>query len=153
VGFHGGRAPPLEVGAGTRRREILDEALADARDHIDPASPERVRAFVAIATQMIQLDRARTWEVMLEVVKASNAAKEFTGEDARIRRALQTRTATHWRRAAPSSRSTSTTSSPSSPPKTFRARSTSRSTFEGESPRAFATLAVARSVLAKGGKL
>ena len=135
-----------------RAAEILDEALADARDHIDAASPERVRAFIAVATQMIQLDRARTWEVMLEIVKASNAAKEFTGEDARVGARLQTRNGVH---------STSTTVSSFDLNDIFaklaaedlqRAVELAKA-FDGESPRAVATLAVARAVLAKGGKL
>jgi hypothetical protein len=135
-----------------RAAEILDEALADARDHIDVASPERVRALIAVATQMIQLDRARTWEVMLEIVKASNAAKEFTGEDARVGARLQTRNGAH---------STSTTVSSFDLNDIFaklaaedlqRAVELAKA-FDGESPRAVATLAVARAVLAKGGKL
>jgi hypothetical protein len=59
---------------------MLGEALTEAR-RIDQASPDRPRAFIAIATQMAVLDRERAWEVLGEVVKASNAAAEFTGED------------------------------------------------------------------------
>ncbi len=135
-----------------RAAEILDEALVDAREHIDPASPERVRALVAVATQMIQLDRARAWEVMLEIVKASNAAKDFTGEDARVGARLQTKNGVM---------STSTTVSSFDLNDLFAklaAEDLSRAVelakaFDGESPRAVATLAVARYVLSKNGKL
>ena len=34
-----------------------------------------------MATRYEQLDRARTWELMNEVVKAANSAPGFTGED------------------------------------------------------------------------
>jgi hypothetical protein len=135
-----------------RAAEILDEALADARDHIDAASPERVRALVAVATQMIQLDRARTWEVMLEVVKASNAAKEFTGEDARVGARLQTRNGAHSTSTNVQSFDLNDIFAKLTAEDLQRAVELAKA-FDGESPRAVATLAVARYVLAKGGKL
>jgi hypothetical protein len=135
-----------------RAAEILDEALADARDHIDAASPERVRALVAVATQMIQLDRARTWEVMLEVIKASNAAKEFTGEDARIGVRLQTRNGVHSTSTSVQSFDLNDLFAKLAAEDLSRAVELAKA-FDGESPRAVATLAVARYVLAKGGKL
>jgi hypothetical protein len=63
-----------------RAIEMLDEALVEAR-RIDQASPDRARALIAIATQLVALDRPRAWEAMGEVVKASNGAADFTGED------------------------------------------------------------------------
>jgi hypothetical protein len=135
-----------------RAAEILDEALADARDHIDAASPERVRAFVAVATQMIQLDRARTWEVMLEVIKASNAAKEFTGEDARMGVRLQTRNGVHSTSTSVQSFDLNDIFARLAAEDLSRAVELAKA-FDGESPRAVATLAVARYVLSKGGKL
>ncbi|HVF67081.1 MAG TPA: hypothetical protein VM914_05440 [Pyrinomonadaceae bacterium] len=135
-----------------RAAEILDEALAEARDHIDAASPERVRALVAVATQMIELDRARAWEVMLEVVKAANAAKEFTGEDARINARLQTKNGVHSTSSTISSFDLNDIFARLAAEDLSRAVELAKA-FEGESPRAVATLAVARHVLSKGGKL
>ncbi|HVF50472.1 MAG TPA: hypothetical protein VNA19_10325 [Pyrinomonadaceae bacterium] len=63
-----------------RAIETLESALVEAR-RIDAATPDRVRALVAIATQLFELDRSRAWETMSEVVKAANAAAEFSGED------------------------------------------------------------------------
>ncbi|HYE15775.1 MAG TPA: hypothetical protein VD968_15130, partial [Pyrinomonadaceae bacterium] len=63
-----------------RAVEALDQAAEEARK-IDDASPDRVRAFIAVATQLVELDRGRAWEMMNEVVKASNALPEFTGEE------------------------------------------------------------------------
>ncbi len=135
-----------------RAAEILDEALADARDHIDAASPERVRALVAVATQMLQLDRARAWEVMLEVVKASNASKEFTGEDARLGARLQTRNGVMMTSTNVQSFDLNDIFAKLAAEDLTRAVELAKA-FEGESPRAVATLAVARYVLSKGGKL
>ncbi|HEV7889776.1 MAG TPA: hypothetical protein VGP08_04015 [Pyrinomonadaceae bacterium] len=135
-----------------RAAEILDEALADARDHIDGASAERVRALVAVATQMIQLDRARTWEVMLEVVKASNAAKDFTGEDARMGVRLQTKNGVSASSTNVQSFDLNDIFAKLAAEDLSRAVELAKA-FDGESPRAIATLAVARYVLSKGGKL
>jgi hypothetical protein len=66
-----------------RAVEALDEASAEAR-RIDDSTPERVRALVAVATQLVTLDRARVWELMNEVVKSANALTEFSGEGGEI---------------------------------------------------------------------
>src|SRR5207237_3038070 len=63
-----------------RAAEALDEAAAESR-RIDDSSPDRVRALVAVATQMVAFDPARAWEVMNDVVKSANALTEFIGED------------------------------------------------------------------------
>jgi hypothetical protein len=134
-----------------RAVEFLDEATTEAMEHIDAASPDRARALVAIATQLIELDRPRAWELMLIVVKASNAAKEFTGEDGRLGARLQMKNGT-W--------STSGTAQSFDLSGLFvalaredmqRAVDLTRN-FDGESPRAFATLAIARSALEKDVK-
>jgi hypothetical protein len=135
-----------------RAAEILDEALAHAREHIDAASPDRVRALVAVATQMALLDRARVWEVMLEVVKASNAAKEFTGEDARVAAQLRTRNGSSMTSTNVQSFDLNDIFAQLAAEDLSRAVELARA-FDGESPRAVATLAVARYVLSKNGKL
>lgn len=60
--------------------EALDKAAEEAK-RIDDASPDRPRALTAIATQLVELDRARAWELMNEVVKSANALPDYTGED------------------------------------------------------------------------
>ena len=129
-----------------RAVEILDEALAEAKERIDPASKERVSALVAIATQLFELDRARTWEVMLEVVKAANAAKEYTGEDGRLSTRFQTKNMTMSSSTSAQSFDLTDIFSKLAREELQRAADLAR-TFDGEAPRAFATLAVARSVL------
>jgi hypothetical protein len=131
-----------------RAVELLDEAQTEAKERIDAASKERVSALVAIATQLVEIDRARAWEVMLEVVKASNAAKEYTGEDGRLDTRFQSRNMTM--RSSTSAQSFDLTDifTKLAREDLQRAADLAR-TFEGESPRAFATLAVARTVLYK----
>jgi hypothetical protein len=131
-----------------RAVEILDEALTEARERIDAASKERVSALVAVATQLVELDRARAWEVMHDVVKASNAAKDYTGEDGRLSIRFQIRTMTMSTSGSAQSFDLADIFSKLASQDLQRAADLARA-FEGESPRAFATLAVARSVLAK----
>jgi hypothetical protein len=129
-----------------RAVEVLDEALTEAKERIDPASKERVSALVAIATQLFELDRARTWEVMLDVVKAANAAKEYTGEDGRLSSLFHTRNMTMSSSHGAQSFDLTDIFTKLAREELQRAADLAR-TFEGESPRSFATLAVARSVL------
>jgi hypothetical protein len=129
-----------------RAVEVLDEALTEAKERIDPASRERVSAFVAIATQLYELDRARTWEVMLEVVKAANAAKEYTGEDGRLSTRFQTKNMTMMSSSSAQSFDLTDIFMKLAREELQRAADLAR-TFEGEAPRSFATLAVARAVL------
>ncbi len=129
-----------------RAVEILDEALTEARERIDPASTERVSALVAIATQLYELDRGRTWEVMHEVVKAANSAKEYTGEDGRISTTFQSKGMTMRSSSTVQSFDLNDIFAKLAREELQRAADLAR-TFEGEGPRAFATLAVARTVL------
>ncbi|MEK6280617.1 MAG: hypothetical protein AABN95_09725 [Acidobacteriota bacterium] len=63
-----------------RAAEVLDTATEEAK-RIDQSSPDRVRSLVAIVTQFQKVDKARAWAMMGEVIKAANAFIEFSGED------------------------------------------------------------------------
>jgi hypothetical protein len=134
-----------------RAVELLDEALTEAKERIDPASKERASALVAIATQLVELDRARAWEVMLEVVKASNAAKDYTGEDGALSTRFETKNMTMRSTNSAQSFDLGDIFTRLAHEDLQRAADLAR-TFDGESPRAFATLAVARSVLDNNDK-
>ncbi|HEX8502573.1 MAG TPA: hypothetical protein VF659_18470 [Pyrinomonadaceae bacterium] len=131
-----------------RAVELLDEALTEAKERIDAASKERVSALVAVATQLVEIDRPRAWEVMLEVVKASNAAKDYTGEDGRLSTRFQAGGMTMMSSSSAQSFDLTDIFTKLAREDLQRAADLAR-TFEGESPRAFATLAVARTVLGK----
>ncbi|MCA1816724.1 MAG: hypothetical protein LC746_10020 [Acidobacteria bacterium] len=128
-----------------RAIEALEAAFATARK-IDADDPDRPRSLVAVATEFIGVDRARAWELMPEVVKAANAATEFTGTDAAM---------------AARVRAQNMMSTVNFPAPDFDLNGVFRSlakddmnravalaqTFTQEAPRAVATLAVARAVL------
>ena len=131
-----------------RSLEILEESLVEGK-RIDDASPERASALVAIATQLYELDRPRAWEVMLEVVKASDSAEgRFTGEDGTLRVHLQSKNSTSSSSFSVQSFDLQGIFSKLAREDLTRAVELARG-FGGESPRAVATLAVARAVLEK----
>ncbi|HEV2800883.1 MAG TPA: hypothetical protein VGW12_10325 [Pyrinomonadaceae bacterium] len=122
------------------------EAAANAAKSIDAADPDRVRSTVAVATRFFEFDRNRAWEIMAEAVKAANAAPEFTGADAaltsRIRSSGMNMTMNF---SAPVFDLTGVF-------QTLARDDMNRAvalaqTFTNESPRAIATLAIARAVL------
>lgn len=131
----------------TRAAEILNEAATEAR-RISGSDPDRVRALIGIATQMYEIDRSRVWEAVAEAVKAANSASNFTGEDAQIVSRFSF------------GRGASTTSFTVggfdlggifgllAKDDLNRAVEMAKS-FNGEAPRAVATLAIVRSVLDK----
>ena len=130
-----------------RAIEMLEEALAEAR-RIDAASPERVRALVAVATQLFDLDRARAWEVMAEVVRASNAAAEFTGEDGNIISRIQMKQGAVTTNFSVNSFDLSGIFNSLAKDDFNRAVTLAKS-FTAEYPRAVATLAAAHTALDK----
>ena len=126
--------------------EALDAAAEEAR-RIDEASPDRVRTLVAVATQLHQLDRARAWELIGEVAKASNALPEFSGEDGEMTIRVEFK-------GGGAMSSTSNVESfdlsgvfGALAREDFDRAASLAKTFKGESARAVATLAVARAVL------
>ena len=75
---------------GTRALEVLDEATAETR-RIDGANADRARAMLAVATLLYELDRARVWTLMPDVVKTVNSLNDFNGEDGKVVVKFQTR--------------------------------------------------------------
>ena len=139
--------PPAER---EKALEIIAEAAVEAR-RIDVSDPDRPRALVAVANALVATDRERAWETMLEVVKASNSAEGFNGEDGRVEMRLQTKNWTSLR---------SSSVDDFNLPGVFRTLSQQNATqaieiarsFEGEAPRATALIAVARTLLSDKGK-
>ncbi|MGI9106457.1 MAG: hypothetical protein ACR2G4_09430 [Pyrinomonadaceae bacterium] len=122
------------------------EAAANAAKNIDAEDPDRVRSTVAVATRFFEFDRNRAWEIMAEAVKAANAAPDFSGADAGLAARIRT------------GGMSMTTNFPapvfdlagvfSTLAKDDMTRAVALAqTFTGESPRAVATLAIARAVL------
>jgi histone H3/H4 len=131
-----------------RAAEALDEAAAEARK-LDDGTPERVRGLLAVATQLVNLDRARVWELMHEVVKAANALNNFSGEggDITVRVEFKGGGAMTHNNNVESFDLTGVFSALAR--EDFDRAAALARTLKAEAPRAVATLAVARSVLVK----
>jgi hypothetical protein len=130
-----------------RAVEMLEAALAEAR-RIDAASPDRARALVAIVTQLFPVDRPRAWEAMSEVVKASNAAAEFSGEDGGLVARIQLKRGSSTMEMPIQSFNLTEVFTVLARDDFNRAVELARS-FTGEYARSVATLAVAGTALAK----
>ncbi len=130
-----------------RALEVLDEASAAVR-RMDGQDPDRARALLAVLSRTFELDRTRVWEQLPELVKTVNALSDFSGEDGRI--------VNQFRGKGFASISSSTSDSfdltsiftQIARDDMDRAVELARA-FNGESPRAVATLAVARTILEK----
>jgi hypothetical protein len=132
-----------------RAIELLNDALAEAR-RIDTTKPERAQALVAIATRWLEVDRSRVWETVAELIKAANSAADFTGEDGKVTARLQTRGTIAVIDEDVPSFNLSGLFGALAGEDLYRAIDLARS-FKGETPRAVAAIAAARSVL--GAKL
>lgn len=125
--------------------EVLNEAATVGR-RIGGSELDRARAMVGVATLMFEIDRGRVWEALAEAVKAANSVAEFSGEDAQVSARFS------------SGRGTSTTNFTVesfdldrifgflAKDDIYRAIELAKG-FTADSPRAVATLSVARSVL------
>jgi hypothetical protein len=124
---------------------VLEEAAAEAR-RIEPADPDRPRAFVSVVNALLTIDRHKAWEAIDDVLKAANSAEGFTGEDGVMRTSLITK-------GTSSVRSTSSGEFDLAPLFTelanddFEKSIETARLFEREAPRAAATIAIARTVL------
>ncbi|HEX8685931.1 MAG TPA: hypothetical protein VF654_05495, partial [Pyrinomonadaceae bacterium] len=131
-----------------RAVEALDEAAAEAR-RLEDGTAERVRALVAVATQLAVLDRPRAWELMNEVVKSANALPDFSGEDGQLTVRVEFKGGgAMTQNFNVESFDLSGVFAQLARDDFERAAALAR-TIKSEAPRSGATLAVARSVLAR----
>jgi len=130
-----------------RALEFLDAAGAEAR-RIGGGDPDRARAVRAVATGLVQADRVRAWETIDEAIRAANSAEGFTGEDSQVGARLQTNSMVVMTNATAEDFDLLGAFKALAHDDLLRAVQLSK-TLTGESPRAVATLAIARSVLEK----
>ena len=129
----------------SRATDLLEEALAEAR-RISGSDPDRARALTAVAVGFGEIDRVRAWEILSEVVKAANGAEDYTGEDSRVSSRLQTKFMVLMNNTSAEDFDLLAAFRHLARADLLRAIQLAK-TFNGEAPRAVATLAIARSVL------
>jgi hypothetical protein len=128
-----------------KARELIDEAATEAR-RLDVSDPALPRALIAVAYALNVIDHDRVWDATFDAVKAANSAEGFTGEDGEVVAKFQSkgRSSVHtndvpefdldgiFRELALEDYD--------------RAVELARG-FQGEGPRAVATIAIARAIL------
>jgi hypothetical protein len=134
-----------------RAAEVLDMASAEAR-RIDQSSPDRVRALVAIVTQFQKVDSARAWEMMSEVIKSANALSGFSGEDGELTMIVAFKNGGAMTNNFNVDSFDLTDLFTALAQEDFNRAADLPKGFTGESPRAVAMLAVARTALNKKQK-
>jgi hypothetical protein len=130
--------------------EVIEQATVAAR-RIGGSEADRPRALLAVAHAYLTTDRARSWEMMLEVVKASNSAEGFTGEDGRLILRLQSKFQNSVRTSTVDDFNLSGIFRALALENASQSVELARS-FEGEAPRASALIAVARALLSEKPK-
>jgi hypothetical protein len=125
--------------------EIVEAASAEAR-RIDVSEPGRAQALIAVANALKVVDPPRVWDATFDAVKAANSAQGFTGEDGELVLKFQSKGGS----------SVNTNDIPEFDLEGIfrelaqqdyeKAVELARG-FEGEGPRAVATIAIARGVL------
>ena len=125
--------------------ELVESAATEAR-RIDVSDPLLPSALFAVANSLVAIDPSRSWDAAFDAVKAANSAVGFTGEDGKLVNTFQSR----------NSRSISDNDvAEFNVEGIFRELATKdydravelARGFQGEGPRAVATIAIARAVL------
>ena len=125
--------------------EIAEEAATEAR-RLEVSDPNLPRALMAVANAFNVIDPARAWDATFDAVKAANSAEGFTGEDGEIVLKFQSK----------SQSSVNTNDVPDFDLEGIFGRLATQDYdravelargFEGEGPRAVATIAIARAIL------
>ena len=130
--------------------ELLDQAAIEAR-RIDTSDPGRPRALMAVATVLKPLDAPRAWDAAFEAVKAANSAEGFTGEDGELTLRFQSKGSSAVYSNDVEDFDVAGIFASLAGEDYDRAVHLARG-FEGQAPRATATIAIARSVLTKKAK-
>ncbi len=129
----------------TKAAQVLQEAATEAR-RIGSTNPDRARALVAVATVLAEVDWVGAWETIADAVKAANSSEGFTGEESFISARLQTKQMVEVTNVSAEDFDLLGAFKWLAREDLHRSIQQAKS-FTAETPRAVATLAIARSVL------
>ncbi|HKN82300.1 MAG TPA: hypothetical protein VJW17_02635 [Pyrinomonadaceae bacterium] len=125
--------------------ELVDEATTEAR-RIEPSDPDLPRALIAVANAFKMIDPSRVWDATFDAVKAANSAEGFTGEDGEIVAKFQTKGHSSVHTNDVAEFDLEGIFKDLAVQDYDRAVELARG-FQGEGPRAVATIAIARAIL------
>jgi hypothetical protein len=125
--------------------ELIDEAATEAR-RIDVSDPSLPRALIAVANALKTIDAAKVWDAAFDAVKAANSAEGFTGEDGEIVLKFQSKGSSSVYSTDVADFDLNGIFKDLADQDYDRAVELARG-FQGEGPRALATIVIARAVL------
>jgi hypothetical protein len=128
-----------------KAQQVLDEAATEAR-RIDVSDPNLPRALVGVANALKVIDPPRAWDALFDAVKAANSAEGFTGEDGEIVLMFQSKNGSSVRTDDVPDFDLEGIFKDLALQDYDRAVELARG-FQGEGPRAVATIAIARAIL------
>ena len=126
--------------------ELVEAAAAEAR-RIDVSDPARAQALIAVANALKVVDVTRVWDATFDAVKAANSAEKFTGEDGVVVLRFQSKNSSSINTNSVADFDLEGIFRDLAAYDYERAVELARG-FEREGPRAIATIAIARGVLA-----
>jgi hypothetical protein len=124
---------------------LLDDATSEAR-RIENVDLDRPRGLLAIANALALIEPSRAWDAVFDAVKAANSTEGFTGEDAVLTQTIRTTDAIRVSPNAVPDFDISGIFGKLASDDYDRIVQLARG-YQGEAPRANATIAIARAVL------
>ena len=125
--------------------DLIEDAAIEAR-RIDVSDPSLPRALLAAASALNLIDPPRVWEATFDAVKAANSAEGFTGEDGEIVLKFQSKGQSSVSTHSVAEFNVEALFGKLATMDYERSVQLARG-FQGEGPRAVATIAIARAVL------
>ncbi len=129
----------------TKALELVDQAATEAR-RIDVSDPALPRALLGVANAFKVIDMKRVWDATFDAVKAANSAEGFTGEDGELNLTFSSKGSSSARTNDVTDFDVEGIFKELATQDYERAVELARG-FQGEGPRAVATIAIARAVL------
>jgi hypothetical protein len=130
--------------------ELINEAESHAA-RVAEGTPERVAAYAVVTTAAARVDAPRAWGLLRELVRAANAVEDFTGEEVSLdlngNEISNNETTTHFSVEAEAFRLDGIFATMAH--LDFDKALAEARALDGDVPQAFATIAIARTVLEK----
>jgi hypothetical protein len=128
---------------------LVDDAATEAR-RIEEVDLDRPRGLLAVANALKLVEPSRAWDAVFDAVKAANSTEGFTGEDGVLALEINGRSQLSYRKDGVPDFDLEGIFSKLANDDYDRAVQLTRG-FQGEAPRANATIAIARSILNEKG--
>lgn len=128
-----------------RANQLLEEALIEIR-RIDLGAPEHAQSLIGLLSQWSKTNKPRTWELLSEMIKRTNALADFDGERGFVRITIEGKFPIAMSEELVSAQSLPELFTILAADDFYQAINAGKS-FTGEAPRALATIAVAGATL------